>query len=466
MNELDIVPTHQELGERINWLIQLRWWAIVFVLFVIAIANAVLPGILPLPYLLIIVVIMALYNLAIQLHVRRFKNLDFPARHRREARIAYVQIALDMFFITLLLHFSGGLENPFFFYYVLHIIIVNILFSKKTSLLFSGLASLLFCGMLVLEAWHIVPHYNLREYRAASRYAEPVHVISVGFTLTSTLLSTTFLASSIMARLRVRTSKLIETNRSCQMRARDLAKLNTKLTEMDDARTQFTLLVAHELRAPVAAIHSYLKLILEGYVPPDKEREILERSEHRAMEQLDLIADLLELGRIRRKAAEKKADWVHVEQVLDSVCSMLQGNAQRKEIELSVEVIGKLSPVRALLDHIKQVWTNLISNAVKYTEPGGTVKVTVTQDETHIIGSVQDTGIGIPPEHQEHIFEDFFRTEEAKSMERRGTGLGLSIVKRVVQVYGGQIEVESTVGEGSTFTFRLPRDVDAPDADE
>jgi signal transduction histidine kinase len=103
-----------------------------------------------------------------------------------------------------------------------------------------------------------------------------------------------------------------------------------------------------------------------------------------------------------------------------------------------------------------RLWTNLISNAVKYTPPGGTIRITLGEQGRWAIGTVEDTGIGIGPEDQKHIFEEFYRTEQAKEMEPQGTGLGLTLVKQIVEGHGGTIEVESELGKGSLFRFRLP----------
>ncbi|HNR96469.1 MAG TPA: ATP-binding protein, partial [Anaerolineae bacterium] len=108
-------------------------------------------------------------------------------------------------------------------------------------------------------------------------------------------------------------------------------------------------------------------------------------------------------------------------------------------------------------EHIKRLWTNLISNAIKYTEPGGIVVVTLAQNPNYIVGTVRDTGIGMTPEQMTHLYEEFYRTEEAKTMERQGTGLGLSIAKRIVDSYGGRLWVESELGKGSRFSFALPK---------
>jgi signal transduction histidine kinase len=457
MSELLIVPAHRELNERIHWLIRLRWLAVVGALITIAVANVLLPNILPLVPLVIVTLSMAIYNFFLYMYANRLDQYDFAPRYRQSLVIAHAQIILDLIALTLLLHFAGGLENPFYFYYVLHMITASILLSRKSSRMYAGLATVLFCGMLILEARGVIPHYNLRGYRAPSRYAEPLQVFSVSFALASTLFLTSYFASSVMSRLRAKTKDLVEANQACEYQVQQLADLNAKLKKADQMRTQFTLLVTHELRAPVAAIHSYLKLILDGYVPQDKQREILERSESRAREQLDLIADLLELGRIQQKASTDKTEPVQVDEVLRSVSDMMRTHAEDKGLSFNVEIAPGLPPVKATPDHIKQVWVNLISNAIKYTKPGGVVVASVTQNPNYVMGSVEDTGIGIRPEHKSQIFEEFFRTDEAKAMERQGTGLGLSIVKRIVEIYGGRIWVESEVGKGSKFTFIMPK---------
>ncbi len=110
--------------------------------------------------------------------------------------------------------------------------------------------------------------------------------------------------------------------------------------------------------------------------------------------------------------------------------------------------------------HIKQLWTNLISNAIKYTPRGGQVAIGLFPKDGTIVGIVRDTGIGIAKEDLPHLFREFFRTEQARALTQHGTGLGLSIAKQIVQQYGGNINVESELGKGTQFTFQLPRDND------
>ena len=159
---------------------------------------------------------------------------------------------------------------------------------------------------------------------------------------------------------------------------------------------------------------------------------------------------------MKEKALEK-APPLDLADVLRSVVDMMRVPAEAKDLLLSVEMALNLPRVSLPVEQAKQVWTNLISNAIKYTPPGGSIVVSLMQDANNVIGSVQDTGIGIAPEGKGHLFEEFFRTTAAKAMEAHGTGLGLSLVKRIVESHGGRIWVESEVGKGSKFTFALPK---------
>ncbi len=511
MSELLSVPAHLEMDERIRWLLQMRWLAVLFTLAAALTAHNMLPGTLPILALLSTIAAIALYNGVLALYVRALKRQPGDA-YRQYTTIAHVQQALDIFALLVLFHFSGGLENPFLFFFVVPAINASIVFSRRVSMGYATLTVLFIWGLLLLEASGAIPHYNLHGYRAPTRYQEPLQVISVGLALSSLVFFVSYFSSSIVGRLRQHTQELWESNLSCETRAGELtrlneqlataneqlaesnaacelragelarlneqlaeanlscelragelaaaneqlAEMNKRLKELDDARMQFTLLVTHELRAPVAAIHSYIKLILDGYVPEERQREILERSEQRAREQLDLIADLLELGKIQQRARMGQSKPVLVQEMLETVCETVSSWADERQIALNTEIEPDLPPVTAAPNHIKQLWMNLVSNGIKYTRPGGQVTASVRREGDWIVGAVQDTGIGIDPQDQARIFEDFFRTDEAKTMERQGTGLGLSIVKRIVEIYGGEVGLESEAGVGTTFTFRLP----------
>lgn len=457
MTEQLSVLLYPSLKERTDQLIEFRWLFIVGSLLAISIGNLLFPDSLPLPILLSIAALMAMVNGLSWLYSRRLASSKAEDQESRYVQFAHLQIALDIVALTILLHFTGGIENPLYLLYIVYITAASILLPRLYSFLYAGLATVLFSGLVIAEYWQLIPHVHLAGFVSPQRYQRGLYVAVVLFALGFTLFICAYLASSIAEVLRRREKELLDANLSCEMRAGELAKLNARMAELDKARSQFIRLVTHELRAPVAAIQSYLRLILDGYVPPEKQREIIEKSERRALEQLALISDLLELARLQEKRAETEPEPVDVAEILRGVTDLMQARAEDKDLLFSVQIEPNIPPVRATPEHVKQLWTNLISNAIKYTEPGGIVVVTLSQNPNYVVGTVRDTGIGMTPEQMSHLFEEFYRTEEAKAMERQGTGLGLAIVKRVVESYGGRIWAESEKGKGSKFSFALPK---------
>ena len=237
--------------------------------------------------------------------------------------------------------------------------------------------------------------------------------------------------------------------------AAELARAKEEMERLDRFKTAFTLTVAHELRAPITALQSFLLAMLKGYVPSDQQQEILQRAIERAQELLDLVDDLLNLAAAREELTPPKRKVLSLADALEKVVPLLQAQAEEKGMTFTVEVRQR-PLVEANPAQMGQLWTNLISNGVKYTSTGGQVTVTLEEKDGWAIGTVEDTGIGITPEDQAKIFEEFYRTPQAKEMEHRGTGLGLPLVKRIVEGHGGTIEVKSVLGRGSRFTFRLP----------
>ena len=238
--------------------------------------------------------------------------------------------------------------------------------------------------------------------------------------------------------------------------AEALAREKAQLERLDKIKSTFTLTVAHELRAPVAAIQSYLRLILDGYIAPGDQRHYLERAERRAEAQLELINDLLDLARLQDPDIQVETEPVALEDVLGEVLDAMAAQAEEKGIGVTRDVDDQLPSVHVNPRHAKQLWNNLISNAIKYTPDGGQVRVSLQEQDGFLVGAVEDTGIGIPEDEIRLVFEEFYRSKAAKAQTQLGTGLGLPIVKRILEAYGGSIEVKSVPDQGSTFRFQLP----------
>jgi signal transduction histidine kinase/glycine cleavage system H lipoate-binding protein len=231
-----------------------------------------------------------------------------------------------------------------------------------------------------------------------------------------------------------------------------------KLEEIDRAKSQFVLTVTHELRAPVATVQSLLRVISGGYAGQvsSKQKELIERAERRILFLQQLIDDLLDLAAGKTEHIAEAPHPVLLNPLVTRVVGQLRPVAEEKAQDLRVYVPHQPLTVLAVEDGIERILVNLVGNALKYTPSGGRIEVSLERHDAEAVLIVSDTGIGIPEEALPHLFEEFFRAENARAIEREGTGLGLSIVKSLVDRYGGRISVTSRLGQGSTFTVYLP----------
>jgi signal transduction histidine kinase len=254
-------------------------------------------------------------------------------------------------------------------------------------------------------------------------------------------------------------SKSLERHRllAIEAEAQALAEAKAHLEELDEAKTQLMLKLAHEMRAPVSAAQSYVNLLQGGLVEEEEVQPALDRIHSRLQEALDLVADLLELAHLKQTQGGpgQQAEPVDMAESLAKTVDMLRPQSLAKDQRLEIEV-GDRPVIWANPDHMKQIWTNLLTNAIKYTPRGGHITARLHGNGDNLTGVVEDTGIGIAPEDMELLFQDFFRTDEAKASGEIGTGLGLSIVKQIVDGYNGWITVSSTPDQGTRFIFHLP----------
>jgi signal transduction histidine kinase len=221
------------------------------------------------------------------------------------------------------------------------------------------------------------------------------------------------------------------------------------------APAAFRLTMAHEFRAPLTALQSFLLILLKGYVAPAKWKEMIQHAYDRSQDLLNLVDDLMNLATASQEMSQGNLSRVCLGDELEKILPSLKSEADQQELLLTW-TIQQNPVVRAQAHHLKQMWTNLISNAIKYTPAGGSVRVFLDREESWAVGKIEDSGIGISPQDLPLIFHEFYRAAEARKMGVRGTGLGLPLVKRIVEGYGGLLEVQSTVGKGSIFRFRLP----------
>ena len=231
----------------------------------------------------------------------------------------------------------------------------------------------------------------------------------------------------------------------------------SKLKAVDQSRQEFVSNVSHELKTPITSIRVLADSLMGmEEVPVELYREFMTDISDEIDRENQIIEDLLTLVKMDKSAeSQMNIEQVNITGELELILKRLRPIAKRGNVELVLESIRE---VTADVDRVKisLAITNLVENAIKYNRDSGNVRVTLDADHKYFYVKVTDTGIGIPEDALEHIFERFFRVDKARSREVGGTGLGLAIAKNVIQMHHGIIDVESTPGEGTTFSMRIP----------
>jgi len=232
----------------------------------------------------------------------------------------------------------------------------------------------------------------------------------------------------------------------------------TELKKLEQTRKDFVANVSHELRTPVTSIKGFTETLLDGAMNDTQSLEyflsiILKESDRLQ----NLIQELLELSRIEQQGFALSVQEVDIKEILLDVVMMVKGSAEKKQLALELEYEEGNAYVAGDYNRLKQIFINLLNNAINYTQQGGSVKVIILGNKENIEIQISDTGIGISDEEIPRIFERFYRVDKARSRNSGGTGLGLAIVKHLVEAHGGLLTVTSKLGEGTTFSVILNR---------
>jgi two-component system phosphate regulon sensor histidine kinase PhoR len=230
----------------------------------------------------------------------------------------------------------------------------------------------------------------------------------------------------------------------------------TRLRQLENARRDFTANVSHELKTPLAAIKAYAETLLMGAMDdPDAKERFVRRINEQAARLDNLIHDLLQLTKIQSLPERINLSSMSVSEIVRTSVEEHLPIATSKQVQIINRATDDSLRVMAEYDAMRTILSNLLTNAIRYSKPGGIVEVRAERSADSIDVSVIDNGIGIPEADLDRIFERFYRVDKARSTDAGGTGLGLSIVKHLVQAIGGTIRVRSRLGEGSEFTLRL-----------
>ncbi len=425
------------LQDRLGWSIKLRWLAIAGYFAATLLARFFFD--FSIPYhkiwltLFILLGINSVYYI-IQIKVRKFSFMV-------ELSLLSVHIVVDLFFLSLLLHFSGGIENPIYFFYLFHVVLSSIVFPKRLPYIFSTFVVGLFILLIFAEYRGLIPHYALFD---TDLYVNKTAIELTLLIFTITVYVTTYICLTFMQIYR-HSKQVID-------------EQNQKLRQITEQKLNFFRFASHELKSPLVAIKTSIDTVLASFgkkLDPVA-LNLLERSSVRADQMLTIIKDLLELSKAGALKERKALDRVAPAEILQEVVAQEAILAQAKEIRLEVKNELNGLTIRIDKNDLEKVLRNLINNAIRYTPRKGRVWVHARATDTSVIFSIKDTGIGIAPKDLPRIFDEFYRSQNARQLVHFGSGLGLSLVKQIVESYQGKIEVQSELHEGTVFTVIFP----------
>lgn len=442
-----IPPEEVELPRRLRQYVTLRWLAIAVIVAFVLFTRGVLGIGYPLGPVLATVGVLCAYNLAFAwllasppvgwLRRGAWTDLEAAGLVRRARAFANAQIVADLLTLTILIHFTGGVENPFFLYYFVHIGFGSILLPARDIYRATGLAIGLFAGLVGLEYVRWVPHVHLDGFLPTELAFQGQFVTAVLVAFASTLSLVAFVATRIVAELRRRREE------QARSRERELERAQRELQELDRMRSFFLALASHDLKTPLAVVVNYIQTILDGYVGEvePRQRRWLERSFVRLEELIQLINDFLDASQLDEERIKAEIEPTCLTGLAQQALEVVAARAREKEVRLECQIPPDLPLVHGSPRRVRRLLVNLLDNGIKFSPQGGEVMLALFDDAACVRIEVTDTGRGIPAHYLPHIFEDYFRVRRQEFVP--GAGIGLSTARRIVEAHGGQIWVES-----------------------
>ncbi len=243
-----------------------------------------------------------------------------------------------------------------------------------------------------------------------------------------------------------------------KIRTKELSEALQEIQQISKRKTDFISAVSHELRTPLTSIKGYAAILLAGKLGdvPAAVKERLEKINQHSDDLTKLINDLLDISRIESGKAELKLEPLNLRDFMNKIIDLLQPQIKERQLKTELSLDPRLSPLKADQHQLERVFINLIGNSIKFTPEGGAISISAKNVENSVQVDISDSGIGILAKDLPHIFEEFYRSENAINEKIKGTGLGLSLVKSIITAHKGKIWVQSELNKGSTFSFTLP----------
>ncbi len=427
------------------WLIRLRWFAILGIFIAYYVAKH---------FLLITIEELPVYSIIaflILLNVLSFSFLKYLQKSqvrkslKNVKRIINFQISTDLIVLTVLLHYSGGVENPFIIYYIFHMIIGSIMLSTKESFFQTSFALMLLGSMTFLEYSGIIKHFPLQGFITSNMYNNLTYLASTGFIFISTSYFVVYITRNII--------KQSEKHEAAYLKA------NAKLKQRDKVKNEYVMRITHDIKGHITAIQSCISVLNEKLTGPlnPQQEDFVSRAHKRIQILNNFISDLLSITN-KRLLLQSEKKYFSIKNSLEEIIKMFEDSAQEKNISIIKNIDTSVENIYGEPSSIEEVLSNLIQNAIKYSPAGKIVLINIKDKQENVLIEVIDNGMGIPEYEIPYIFNEFYRASNVKANIKDGTGLGLAISKHIVEDHGGKIWVESIENFGTTFYLLLKKD--------
>ncbi len=427
----------------ILWLIKLRWIAAVCLIIAITAVKQIFN--IPLHYFVIygIALFLIFENVALLSLLKWKVKKDKINILSISNKIINAQISIDFLVLTAILHYTGGVENPFIIYYVFHMVLASILLNIVNTYLQTSFALILVGLLTFLEYFEIIPHYGLNGFIEPYLYKNGLYLIVTGFIFVTTSYLVVYLTNSVTWQLKKQKEEYIQAN--IQLKQKDIIK------------NEYILRLNHNIRVHLATILSNLNVVTTGVTGEIDEKlsKFINVAYSRTVQLADFVNDLLKLTKLRLDNKLEKQKFLFAD-VVKKVLDTVKDTADEKSISLTSSLDTSVGNFYGCRFSIEELLTNLLLNAVKFTPDKGKVEINVKDRAYNVLIEITDTGIGIPKGELEKIFDDFYRATNVKD-NIDGTGVGLTIVKQIVNRHNGKIWVESEKSKGTKFSILLPK---------
>ena len=426
------------------WLIRLRWLGFLSIVLVTFVSSHILEITVREYSLYIVSVAFLLLNILHRLWLMKIRQRKDRDNTRPLKLLVNFQISTDFIVLTLLLHFSGGIENPFIVYFIFHMIMASIVLSPRESYMQAGFAWSLVILLAVFEYLGVIPHHHLTGFSTMGLHESRIYLFGTGLVFISTSFLVVYITNSIVMQSRRHEAAYMKANR--------------ELEKKDEIKNEYVLRITHDIKGHLAAIQSALDVLHgkpEGSIRQDC-KEFLDLASQRTSVLIMFVRDLLYLSRLKL-SNEFRTTRFSIRDSVQKTVSHLDSPAKKKSIRIHVDMDDSVDQVSGMQLSVEELIANLLGNAIQYSDNDSNVFLKVKALKEKVQIEIQDHGPGIPAQEQELVFEEFYRGSNTRTTTE-GTGLGLAISKKIVQFHGGEIWVESSEAKGSKFCFTLPLD--------